>query len=131
MIGDESVWTLADVGRSAESGAFDMVSLYPGKCGGLRAALVMAEAAAALGLGVTFGSNLELGVGAAALAHAIAASPVLSPLVPADLIGPLYFESSLVTDRSFVGWGGATVPPGPGLGVQLDPDALARYRTGR
>jgi muconate cycloisomerase len=129
MIGDESVWTLADVGRSVETGAFDMVSLYPGKCGGLRAALVMADAAAALGLGVTFGSNLELGVGAAALAHAIAASPVLSPLVPTDLIGPLYFESSLITDHSFIGWGTATVPSGTGLGVRLDPDAIARYRT--
>jgi L-alanine-DL-glutamate epimerase-like enolase superfamily enzyme len=131
IIGDESIWALPDVLRSAQTGAFDMVSVYPGKCGGLRATLVMAETASALGLGVTFGSNLELGVGAAALAHVIAASPVLSSLVPADLIGPLYFESSLITDPSFIGWGTATLPPGPGLGVQLDAEALARYRTDR
>ena len=68
---------------------------------------------------MTFGSNLELGIGSAALAHAIAASPLVSPLVPVDLIGPLYFESSLVTDDSFVGWGSAALPSGPGLGVDL------------
>jgi L-alanine-DL-glutamate epimerase-like enolase superfamily enzyme len=130
IVGDESIWAMADVARSAETGAFDMVSIYPGKCGGLRSTLAVAEAAAALGLGVTFGSNLELGIGSAALAHAIAASPLVSPLVPADLIGPLYFESSLVTDDSFVGWGSAMLPPGPGLGVDLDRAALARYRIG-
>jgi muconate cycloisomerase len=131
IVADESVWTMADVTRCATTGAFDMVSLYPGKCGGLRTTLALAEAAQGLGLGVTFGSNLELGVGAAALAHTIAASPVLSPLVPADLIGPLYFQSSLVTDASFVGWGAASLPPGPGLGVELDRRALARYRMDR
>jgi muconate cycloisomerase len=80
---------------------------------------------------VTFGSNLELGVGAAAMAHVIAASPLLSALVPADLIGPLYFESSLVTDDSFVGWRSAGLPPGPGLGIELDREALAGYRMDR
>ena len=128
LVGDESIWTLADVAMAAETGAFDLVSIYPGKCGGLRSTLVLAEAAAALGLGVTFGSNLELGIGAAALAHTIAASAVVSPVVPSDLIGPLYFESSLITDDSFVGWGSATLPPGPGLGVELDRDALDMHR---
>ena len=130
IVGDESIWTLADVARSAETGAFDLVSIYPGKCGGLRSTLVLAEAAAALGLGVTFRSNLELGIGSAALAHVIAASPVASPVVPSDLIGPLYFGSSLITDDSFVGWGSAVLPAGPGLGVDLDRDALARHEMG-
>lgn len=128
LVGDESIWTLADVVRTAETGAFDLVSIYPGKCGGLRSTLMLAEAAAGLSLGVTFGSNLELGIGSAALAHTIAAAPGVSPVVPADLIGPLYFESSLITDDSFVGWGSAALPPGPGLGVELDREALARHR---
>jgi L-alanine-DL-glutamate epimerase-like enolase superfamily enzyme len=131
ILGDESIWTMADVLRSAQTGAFDMVSLYPGKCGGLRTTLALVDAAGALGLGVTFGSNLELGIGAAAMAHVIAASPVVSSLVPSDLIGPLYFESSLIADDSFVGWRAATLPRGPGLGVELDHEALARYRMDR
>ena len=128
IMGDESIWTMQDVHRAAATGAFDVVSLYPGKCGGLRRTLAMAAAARGHGLAVAFGSNLELGVGAAAMAHTIAATPEVSAVVPADLIGPLYFDSTLVTDAGFVGWSGATVPGGPGLGVELDPGALARYR---
>ena len=131
LVGDESIWAVADVITAADTGAFDLVSIYPGKCGGLRSTAVLAEVAATSGLGVTFGSNLELGIGAAALAHAIAATPVLSPVVPSDLIGPLYFESSLIADDSFVGWGSALLPSGPGLGVDLDREALARHRMDR
>ena len=127
-MGDESIWTMQDVFRAAGTGAFDIVSLYPGKCGGLRRTLAMAKAAVGHGLSVAYGSNLELGVGAAAIAHTIAATPEVSTVVPADLIGPLYFESPLVLDAIFVGWGGATVPDGPGLGVELDRAALEEYR---
>jgi L-alanine-DL-glutamate epimerase-like enolase superfamily enzyme len=76
---------------------------------------------------VTFGSNLELGIGAAALAQVATVCPRLSSAVPADLIGPLYFESALVLDASFVGWTGAKLPAGPGLGIDLDRETLARY----
>jgi muconate cycloisomerase len=128
IVADESVWGMSDLATAFSTGGFDVVSLYPGKCGGLRRTIAMAEAAAGMGLGVTFGSNLELGIGAAALAHTIAASPVLSNVVASDLIGPLYFESSLITDDSFIGWGDAALPAGEGLGVRLDPDALAAHR---
>jgi L-alanine-DL-glutamate epimerase-like enolase superfamily enzyme len=128
IVADESVWGMPDLATVLSTGGFDVVSLYPGKCGGLRRTIAMAEAAAGMGLGVTFGSNLELGIGAAALAHTIAASPVLSNVVATDLIGPLYFESSLITDDNFVRWGDAALPPGEGLGVYLDPEALAAHR---
>jgi L-alanine-DL-glutamate epimerase-like enolase superfamily enzyme len=131
IVADESVWEMSDVARAAAARAFDVVSLYPGKCGGLRSVLALAEAAAGLGLGVTFGSNLELGVGAAALAHAITASPALSELVPSDAIGPLYFESPIVTDASFVQWGRTLLPAGDGLGVELDREAVASHRLDR
>ncbi len=128
VMGDESIWTREDVVRAARTGAFDTVSLYPGKCGGLRRTIALADLAHGLGLAVSYGSNLELGIGAAAIAHTVASTRQLSPLVPADLIGPLYFESTMVEDAGFVGWAGATVPPGTGLGVALDRTALHRYR---
>ena len=128
IMGDESIWTMQDVHRAAETRAFDVVSVYPGKCGGLRRTLALASAAQGHGLAIAFGSNLELGVGAAAMAHCIVATPEVSTVVPADLIGPLYFESPLVVDATFVRWSGATVPSGPGLGVELDRAALEEYR---
>lgn len=131
LIADESVWGLHDILHIEATGAFDIVSLYPGKCGGLREAVTLAQVASAIGLAVTYGSNLELGIGSAALAHTIAATPSLSGLVPSDLIGPLYFETSLVQDDSFVQWGSARAPSGIGLGVALDMDAVERYRIDR
>lgn len=128
LFGDEAIWTLADVLQAGQVGAFDAVSIYPGKCGGLRETLMLARAAGALAMPVVFGSNLELGIGSAALAHTIAACPELSKEVPSDLIGPLYHESSLVTDAGFVGWDHGRVPSGVGLGIELDRDAVERYR---
>ncbi|MDE0139011.1 MAG: mandelate racemase/muconate lactonizing protein [bacterium] len=128
VMGDESIWTAADVVEAARHRSFDTVNLYPGKCGGLRRTIRMAGLARAVGLAVSFGSNLELGVGAAAMAHTAAATKYLSPTVPSDLIGPLYFEATMVENARFVGWRSATVPPGAGLGVRLDRGALDAYR---
>lgn len=128
VIGDESIWTERDVVEAARDGSFDTVNLYPGKCGGLRRTIRMAGLARALGLAVSFGSNLELGIGAAALAQTVAATKVVSPVVPADLIGPLYFEATMVEDAGFVGWRSAVVPTGSGLGIRLDREALEAYR---
>ena len=127
VVADESVWGARDVHDAQRTGAFDVVALYPGKCGGLHRTVRLAQAARDLGLGVTLGSNLELGPGAAALAHVAAVVPELSAAIPSDLIGPLYAEHSLLVDDSFVRWDGASVPSGPGLGVDLDPGALAEY----
>jgi muconate cycloisomerase len=127
VVADESVWNACDVDAADRSGAFDVVALYPGKCGGLRRTVRLAHAAHDRGLGVTLGSNLELGPGAAALAHVAAVVPALAPSIPSDLIGPLYAEHALVTDAGFVRWDGATVPAGPGLGVTLDREVLASY----
>jgi L-alanine-DL-glutamate epimerase-like enolase superfamily enzyme len=130
-VGDESIWTTHDVLRAGQTGAFDIVSLYPGKCGGMGRSVQLAGLAASIGLTVSFGSNLELGVGAAAIAHAAAAAPALSDRVPSDLIGPLYFEHALVTDSSFVGWDVGRLPVGAGLGVDLDADAVESHRLER
>ena len=128
VMGDESIWTERDLVEAARNRSFDTVNLYPGKCGGLRRTIQMASLARALGLAVSFGSNLELGIGAAAMAQTAAATKVLSPTVPSDLIGPLYFEATMVEDAGFVGWRSAVVPPSAGLGIRLDRDALDSYR---
>jgi muconate cycloisomerase len=128
LVADESLWDARDLAQAHH--AFDVVALYPGKCGGLRRAIHLARAARDRGLAVTLGSNLELGPGAAAMAQVAAVVPELAASIPSDLIGPLYAEHSLLRDSSFVRWDGATVPQGPGLGVDLDPEALRDYAVG-
>lgn len=127
LLADESVWTRGDVDSIADDRSFDAVSLYPGKLGGLRRFLEAVRVAEDRGLAVVLGSNLELGVGAAAMAHALAATTQTAEGVGHDLIGPLYFEHPLVVDAGFVGYATASLPAGPGLGVALDTDAVARY----
>ncbi len=127
FIGDESIWTQDDLAAAAHHGSFDGVSIYPGKVGSLAGTVELAHRAAQLGLEVSFGSNLELGIGASALAHTMAAIHPTPREIPSDLIGPLYFESPLITDASFVGWSSSCLPAGSGLGVELDRRALNQY----
>jgi muconate cycloisomerase len=120
IMADESVFTAQDVVEVIRHRAADLLSLYPGKHGGIRATQYLARMAAAAGITCTIGSNLEREVATAAMAHVAVATPnILCERFPGDLIGPLYFEKPLTTpplrysaDRLFV-------PEGPGLGVTL------------
>jgi L-alanine-DL-glutamate epimerase-like enolase superfamily enzyme len=130
IMADESVFTPADARQLAESRAVDVLSIYPGKHGGIAATQEIAGLAEAAGIACSIGSNLELGIATAAMLQVAAALPaVASEAFPADLIGPLYHEADLLTVPLSLGPIAARVPDGPGLGVELDEDQLTRYRT--
>jgi L-alanine-DL-glutamate epimerase-like enolase superfamily enzyme len=120
IMADESVFTAQDALEVIRHRAADVLSLYPGKHGGIRATQQIAGLAEAAGVPCTIGSNLEREVATAAMAHVAAATPnIVCERWPGDLIGPLYFERPLTApplrynaDRLFV-------PEGPGLGVKL------------
>jgi muconate cycloisomerase len=129
VMADESVFTPADAWQLARHRAADVLSVYPGKHGGIAATLEIAHLARAAGLTCSIGSNLELGVGTAAMLHVAVADPAIdSAKYPADLIGPLYHDADLITQRLALGPEAAHVSEGPGLGVDLDEEQLARYR---
>ena len=50
---------------------------------------------------------------------------------PADTIGPLYYDTDLLTQPLNLGPPSAVVPDGPGLGVELDEKLLLKYRVDR
>ena len=129
IMADESLFTLADAWLLANARAADIFSVYPGKHGGLSATLEIVQVAKAAGAVGSIGSNLELGIGTAAMLHAAAAMPTIdSETYPADLIGPLYHEADLLHESLALGPEVARVPEGPGLGVELDEEQLARWR---
>jgi muconate cycloisomerase len=121
IMADESVFTLRDALEVIRAGAADVLSLYPGKHGGMRPMQAIARLAESAGIPCTIGSNLEREVATAAMAHVTLATPnVQCERFPGDLIGPVYFEQPLSrqplryeADRLFV-------PEGPGLGVTVD-----------
>lgn len=131
IMADESVFTLADAWQLAVHEACDVFSIYPGKHGGISGTIEIAHIARAAGLACALGSNLELGIGTAAMLHVAAAVPNLtSEVYPADAIGPLYHEADLLTEPLELGPIAARVPAGPGLGVELDENQLRRWRQG-
>ncbi len=86
--------------------------------------LDMARIAAAVDIPVWQASNVDLGIYDAYRIHASAAVPNCT--LASDMIGNLVHEHSLLT-APLLQDGYAIVPEGPGLGVELDEDAVRRY----
>ena len=74
------------------------------------------------------GSTLELGINSAFMAHIGLASPSIDGTVPSDVIGPFYHERDIIQEPFTLDEGAVVPPPGPGLGVSLDPAAVQAYR---
>ena len=121
---DESCFTVSDATQLTRHDAADILAVYPGKHGGITPTLQLARVAREAGICCAMGSNLELGIGTAAMLHLAIAEPAIdSERFPADLIWPLYHEADLITRPLELGPKLARVPEGPGLGVELDRDA--------
>ncbi len=120
IMADESVFTPQDALAVIRHQAADVLSLYPGKHGGIRATQQIAKLAEAAGLPCTIGSNLEREVATAAAAHLTAATAnIRCEQFPGDLIGPLYFERPLSRQPLAYRADRVAVPESPGLGVAV------------
>tara|TARA_B100000315_G_scaffold220045_1_gene222410 strand:- start:162 stop:554 length:393 start_codon:yes stop_codon:yes gene_type:complete len=126
---DESVFTVNDAWQVGAARAADILSVYPGKHGGIIPTLEIAHVAKAAGMVCHMGSNLELGIATAAMLHVSAAVPGIdSEQYPGDLLGPLYHEADMICEPLNLGPVVATVPEGPGLGVELDGAQVEKWR---
>ena len=129
IIADESLYTPQDAIALARAGAADLFSVYIGKSGGIAAARQIAAIAESAGIGCTVGSNLEMGIGSAAMIHlAIATSGITPDFLPCDIIGPFFYEDDLLQQPLPIIGGAARAPDGPGLGVVLNDEKVERYR---
>ncbi len=84
-----------------------------------------AAIADAAGIPVWHGSGLDLGLLEASYLHAAAVAR--NCVLPSDIFGRLVREHDLLTQPLSIRKGEAEVPSGPGLGVELDLDAVERY----
>ena len=92
--------------------------------GGLRRSQLLSGLCETFGMGLSMHSNSHLGISLAAMVHLAAAVPNLT--YACDTHWPWKTED-VVAGTPFTFSGGAlTVPHGPGLGVELDRDALAK-----
>ncbi|MBA8826411.1 glucarate dehydratase [Saccharopolyspora lacisalsi] len=91
--------------------------------GGLRATQQLAATCRTHGVGLSMHSNTHLGISLAAMTHAAAC--VRGNLHACDTHRPWQTEDVITRPHRFDG-GAITVPDAPGLGVELDREALAR-----
>lgn len=128
IMADEAAHALSDFARICRMQAADMVSIYiigPGGPSRSRAMAIMAEHFRIRGY---VGGALETGVGTAAGLHLAASSAAID--LGCEMVGPFMLESDIVTEPPVMEDGALMVPTGPGLGVELDESALAKYRIG-
>jgi glucarate dehydratase len=118
------VTTFEDLPESVARGAVRIVLSDHHFWGGLRASQKLAGICETFGLGLSMHSNTHLGVSLAAMTHLAAAVPNLT--YACDTHSVWQVEEVIEPGAIAIRDGVAKVPDGPGLGVTLDEDALAR-----
>ncbi|MFI6643326.1 enolase C-terminal domain-like protein [Streptomyces sp. NPDC050504] len=116
------VTTLAEVPEAFTRGAVRIVLSDHHYWGGLGRTRDLAAICGAFGVGLSMHSNTHLGISLAAMTHAAAVVPHLDHAC--DTHYPWQTED-VITARHVFDGGGLVVPDAPGLGVELDRDALA------
>jgi muconate cycloisomerase len=127
IIVDESLRSVADAVRLAETGACNAFNIRVSKCGGLLNSARIAAIASQAGLECVVGAQVgESGILSAAGRHLAASLPSLRYLEGSA--GRLLLKEDLTMDNVLPGWGGWTRPfTGPGLGVRVQQAVLGRY----
>ncbi|GHH42389.1 muconate/chloromuconate family cycloisomerase [Lentzea cavernae] len=125
VMADESLRTPSDALRLAGLRAADVFSLKTTKSGGLRATAAIASIAAAAGIPCHGGTSIESPVGTAASLHLACASPAVT--WGSELFGPLLMREELLATPLRYDAGDLHLPTGPGLGIELDPAAVAAF----
>lgn len=110
-----------DVLRAVKLDAADIFNLR-GTMTGFRDAAYIAGIA---NLPVWRGSGLDLGILDASYTHVCAATPACT--LGSDIVGNFLREDDLIVEPLAYEQGHVVVPEGPGLGVELDEDALQHY----
>jgi len=124
---DESVFDSQDALYGVQQRIANIFSLKIMKSGGIRRALEVASIARAGGVEIYGGCMFETGIAHTAGAHLMAAVPDL--LLGCEFYMATYYaEEDILVDPFPVKNGKVQVPQGPGLGITIDRDLLAKYR---
>jgi len=122
---DESIKSLADLRLAQHFGAADGVNVKPSRVGGVRAARQMVDACQAAHIGAWIGGMLDLGINRAV-------NLALAALDGCDLPGDIsatdrYFDRDITAPFELDYDGTIAVPSGPGIGVDVDVEAVASF----
>jgi muconate cycloisomerase len=129
VMADDMCFDLIHAQELARHEACDVISLYPGKNGGIRKAKLIAEFAAAHGVACSIGSNLEWDVATAAMAHLVVGCANMQvENYPGDMLGPEYHEVRIARNPVEIKGPVVTITDRPGLGVDIDWDVVKGHQ---
>lgn len=130
LLADESVFGPEDLLRVINENCCDGVSIKLMKSGSFERAQTIARTAAAAGLSVYGGDMFEAGVAHLAGTHLIAATPEIT--LGCEFYQAKYFlVEDILTTPFPIENGDVVVPDTPGLGIEINKDALEKYHTRR
>ncbi len=123
---DESILSVRHARQALEMGACRVINIKAGRVGGLSQAVAIHDLCRAAGVPVWCGGMLETGVGRAGNL-ALASLPDFT--LPGDISATdRYYRQDITAERFVLNPDSTiTVPDGPGLGVTVDEDAVARF----
>lgn len=116
--------SFGEIPRSIELGAEDIILSDHHFWGGLRASMTLSGICDTFGRGLSMHSNSHLGISLAAMVHLGAALPQVPYAL--DTHYPWQSDEIILGGRMKFEDGAVAVPDSPGLGVELDREALAR-----
>ena len=127
VMADDIVFDLVHARECIRNEACDVISVYPGKCGGIQKTAQIVEYAGEHGVACSIGSNLELDIATAAMCHTVIACPNMQvETYPGDILGPDYHEFSIAKNPIDIRGPIITITDRPGLGVDVDWAAVER-----
>jgi L-alanine-DL-glutamate epimerase-like enolase superfamily enzyme len=125
VMADDMCFNLVHAQELIRNQACDIISVYPGKNGGIRKSRQIVELGERHGVACTIGSNLEWDVATAAMGHLIVATPNLRvEEYPGDIHGPAYYEQRVVKEPLSIVGPVTTISDRPGLGIEVDWDVV-------
>jgi glucarate dehydratase len=123
-----AVTSFADIPRSVEIDAVQIILCDHHYWGGMRQVQHLARLAKTFGIGLSMHSNSHLGVSLMAMAHVAAATPHLTYACDTHYPWQSARDEIVLGGRVPIVNGCVRIPEKPGLGVELDYDQLARGR---
>jgi glucarate dehydratase len=123
-----AVTSFADIPRSLELDAVQIILCDHHYWGGMRQVRHLANLCKVFGIGLSMHSNSHLGVSLMAMAHVAAATPHLTYACDTHYPWQSEIDEVVAGGRVKIVDGCVRIPDEPGLGVELDYDQVARGR---
>jgi L-alanine-DL-glutamate epimerase-like enolase superfamily enzyme len=128
VMADDMCFDMIHARELIRNNACDLISVYPGKNGGIRKSKAIVEFAGQHGVKCSIGSNLEWDVGTAAMLHLVVACPNMAvEEFPGDILGPVYHEVRIAKNPIDIRGPLVTLSERPGLGVDVDWDIVREH----